>query len=451
MTYDISLSNNLLFLTPLGLILCGLVCFLYKDKAITIALFGSICTIFAVLQSYYNQESLSYVFGAFPSYAGIEFVADNYSKVFITFLTVPLFFILLSSRDSIVNSQSYGLLMIASGGFAGMALSSDLFNIYVFMEITSLSSYALVALSEKRDSSYSAFNYLIIGTIGATLYLLGIGLIYSITGALNLDDIKSILIIKESNHIELWGYGLITTGLLIKIGLFPCHFWMPKIYRNINHYLAAFFSIVSSNSMFFVLIKLLKNCFVIDHINGHFSDVFSYLAIASILYGSIYACFKRNIKESLAYSSISNYGLVLLAIFSGMNDGFTIAFIILIGHGIAKSGAFLSIKSENKLYLSLFLMSLIGVPPMIGFYAKWSLIKLLWLTSPVAIFIILTSSIMSLYYSLKIIENISIQPAGNIDKSSKIARWSMLLILLALSVNVKYIIKFLVGVNYVSA
>ena len=147
---------------------------------------------------YLNHEPVRYFFGGWPPPIGIEFVYDGLSSFFVLVINSVAFLVLIHSKkigDFEFPGKKmpfYALSMLMMLGFNGMVLTGDLFNLYVFLEISSLSSYALIAIGQ-RQAPFASFRYLIVGTVGGSFYLLGVGFLYTITGTLNIIDMTAML------------------------------------------------------------------------------------------------------------------------------------------------------------------------------------------------------------------------------------------------------------------
>jgi multicomponent Na+:H+ antiporter subunit D len=195
---------------------------------------ASFAMAFTLLMRVYNEGVISYHLGNWAPPIGIEYRMDMMNAFVLTVLTFISLISLVYARTSINNEIAshkqpvfYALYMLFTVGLFGMTATGDLFNIYVFLEITSLSGYALIAAGKKRYSLASSFNYLIIGTIGATFIVIGIGYIYVMTGTLNIVDAAIRLKELQGTTAVLAAYSFMLAGLLIKMAVFPLHFWLP--------------------------------------------------------------------------------------------------------------------------------------------------------------------------------------------------------------------------------
>jgi multicomponent Na+:H+ antiporter subunit D len=195
--------------------------------AATLSLFGFI--------NYLNNGTIRYFFGGWEPPIGIEFVYDGLSSFVVLAINTVALLVLIHSKH--ISKREYPgkempyftLAMLMMLGFNGMVLTGDLFNFYVFLEISSLASYALISIGEKQ-APFSAFKYLIIGTTGGALYLLGVGFLYTVTGTLNLIDMSAMLPMVAENTAVVAALILMIVGIGVKAALFPMHGWLPDAY-----------------------------------------------------------------------------------------------------------------------------------------------------------------------------------------------------------------------------
>ena len=182
-------------------------------------------------------DAFEYQLGGWPSPYGIVYRVDHFNAFVMLFVSALGALVLTYSppsvADEIPKSKQYLFYpsyLLCLTGLLGMCVTGDLFNVFVFLEISSLSSYALISLGKTRRAPLAAFQYLILGTIGATFFLLGIGLLYQITGTLNMADIAEKLAASDSKRAELVAFAFMTVGLFIKMAVFPLHTWLPNAY-----------------------------------------------------------------------------------------------------------------------------------------------------------------------------------------------------------------------------
>ena len=384
-----------------------------------------------------DGQKYGYLMGGWEAPYGIELGVDAFSALTLLVVTGASTLALLAGRHSIDTeiepdrqSLFYAAWLLALAGLVGIPVSADAFNIFVFMEISALSSYVLIAGGPDRRALPAVFKYLIMGTIGATFYLIGIGLIYLMTGTLNLADMT--LRIHEVADLKpiLVAAAFITIGLALKAAIFPLHAWLPNAYTFAPNAVTVF---LAACSIKVTLYLLLRFDFVVFQPNliGH--DVqFAYflmpLAVLAILIGSGVALFEPNLKRLLAYSSIAQIGYILLGASLVSLTGLTASILHMFNHALAKGALFLAvaalatrcsgIRLENIAGVSRSMpwtmgafvvagLSLIGVPGTAGFVSKWYLISAALgegLLGGVLIAVIVISSLMAVVYIWRVIE-----------------------------------------------
>ena len=196
-------------------------------------------------------------------------------------------------------------------GLLGISITGDMFNVFVFLEVTSLSSYALVAMGRGRRAPMAAYSYLIMGTIGGTFILVGIGFVYAITGTLNMAEIAEALQRPGmlANSTAIVSFGFLTVGVSIKLAVFPLYQWLPNAYSYAPSKVSAFLSATATKVSYYVLLRLFFGifgaAFIFKTIN--FQSILMPLSVIAMFVGSIAAIYQTNIKRLLAYSSISGW------------------------------------------------------------------------------------------------------------------------------------------------
>src|SRR6056297_2906798 len=259
--------------------------------------------------NYLNDGSLRYFFGGWEPPIGIEFVYDGLSAFFVLVINTVAFLVLIHSRK--ISKMEfpgkempyYSLAMLMMLGFNGMVLTGDLFNLYVFLEISSLSSYALIAIGDKR-APLASFRYLIIGTVGGSLYLLGVGFLYTVTGTLNIIDMHAMLpqVIGHSSVIA--ALVLMVVGVGVKAALFPLHGWLPDSYTFASSSSSALIAPIGTKVAAYILFRIVFYLFGVELTDAVIpvTTIVGSLACVGILYGSIMAIGQTEMKRMLAYS-----------------------------------------------------------------------------------------------------------------------------------------------------
>lgn len=380
----------------------------------------------------------SYAVGSWPPPYGIELVVDEFSALLLLIVTGASSAGLLIAHTNLEREIAgdrqhlfYTAWLLGLAGLSGIVVSGDAFNIFVFMEISSLATYILVAGGPKRQALAAVFKYLIMGTIGATFYLIGVGLIYMMTGTLNLADMEArISEVSEHNPVLVAG-GFITVGLALKAAVFPLHSWLPNAYTYAPHAVTVFIAACSTKVYLYVLLRF--DFFVFQgNLPGHiaqFSGFMLPLAIAAVLIGSGIALFEKDLKRLLAYSSIAQIGYILFGASLVSLTGLTAGIAHMFNHALAKGALFLAIASMASAFGKLTVdgiagaarrmpytmaafvvagLSLIGIPGTAGFIGKWYLVVAAVEVGPYGALLIvpiLASSLMAVLYVWKVVES----------------------------------------------
>jgi len=292
----------------------------------------------------------------------------------------------------------FAMYCLCLAGLLGIAITGDAFNLFVFLEISSLSTYVMIALGQKRKALVAAYHYLIMGTIGATFYVIGVGLLYLMTGTLNLADLAARLPAVNETRSVLAAIAFITVGIGLKLALFPLHQWLPNAYVSAPSVVTAFLSATATKVSVYVLLRFYFTVFGVEVLfRDHPVDkLLIALSIAAVLTMSLVALFQRDLKRMFAYSSVAQIGYITLGIGLANASGLTGAVAHLFNHGITKGALFLlaggvalrcggtdfaSLSGlSRRMPLTAFGivlagLSLIGIPGTAGFTTKWYLIS----------------------------------------------------------------------------
>ncbi|TDJ68708.1 MAG: monovalent cation/H+ antiporter subunit D family protein [Planctomycetota bacterium] len=378
---------------------------------------------------------ISYALGGFPVPYGIELSIDSLNALVLVIVTGISAIVLIGSPRSLEREVPterhylvYTAYLLCMTGLLGMTITGDAFNIFVFLEISSLSSYSLISMGRTRRAVTSAFQYLVMGTIGGTFILLGIGLLYMVTGTLNLADMSQRLAMTGANRTVLVSLAFIVAGTSIKLAVFPLHIWLPNAYTFAPAIVTAFLAATATKVAFYILARFVYGVYGVQLAFGELrlDAVLLPLALLAMFVASTVAIFQRDVKRMLAYSSVAQVGYMLLGMSLANVDGLTGGIVHLFNHALIKSGLFLvmavvllSVGSTRlddmrglgrklPLTMAAFVLGglgLIGVPGTAGFVSKWYLIlgaleDGLW---PVAVLTLL-SSLLAVVYVWRVIE-----------------------------------------------
>lgn len=378
-----------------------------------------------------------YALGGWEAPYGIALEVDAFSALLLLVLSAASTAALLAGKASLDQQIEahrqplfFSAWLLALAGLAGILVSADAFNIFVFMEISSLASYVLIAGGPDRRSLPAVFKYLIMGTIGATFYLIGVGLIYMMTGTLNLADMELRIHEVADQRPILVAAGFITVGLALKAAVFPLHVWLPNAYTYAPHAVSVFLAACATKVSLYVMLRL---DFVVFQQNllGHdvqFAAFLMPLAVLAILVGSAVALFESNIKRLLAYSSVAQIGYIMLGATLVSVPGLTAGLLHIFNHALSKGALFLAVMCLSTRFAGLQLsqlagaarsmpwtmsamvvagLSLIGVPGTAGFISKWYLLTAALdegLPGIALVVVIVLGSLMAVVYIWRIIE-----------------------------------------------
>ncbi len=385
----------------------------------------------------FEGQDYSYNMGSWPAPFGIELGVDAFSAILLLIVTGASALALLAGRSSLdadieADRQPffYAAWLLALAGMSGILVSADAFNIFVFMEISALASYVLVASGGDRRALPAVFKYLIMGTIGATFYLIGIGLIYLMTGTLNLADMELRIHEVADQKPILVAAGFITIGLALKAAVFPLHMWLPNTYTFAPTIVTVFLAACSTKVSLYLLLRFDFFVFQPNLVNHdiQFSYYLMPLAVLAILVASGVALFEQNLKRMLAYSSVAQIGYIMLGASLVSLTGLTASVVHMFNHALAKGALFLAVAclatriTEFRLAdisgaarhmpwtMGAFVvggLSLIGVPGTAGFISKWYLISAALdegIIGVALVAVIVVSSLMAMSYIWRVVE-----------------------------------------------
>ena len=377
---------------------------------------------------------LSYPFGNWPPPFGIEYRVDA-ANAFVALLVAGMAAItLLWAPKSVAveidgrHGTFYALFLLALAGLLGITLTGDAFNIFVFLEISSLATYTLIAYGRDRRALLAAFRYLIMGTVGATFLLIGIAFLYMVTGTLNMADLAERLPELRDNNAVRAALAFIIVGMGLKLAMMPLHLWLPNAYAYAPNFVTIFLAGTATKVALYVMLRFIFTVFAPDYsfVVLPLSTVLMVLAVAGMFAGSWVAMFQIHMKRMLAYSSVAQVGYMVLGVSLATLTGLTAAFLHLFNHALIKTALFMAIgcvmyrTGSAKLddlrglgrqmpwtltAFALAGLSIIGVPTTAGFISKWYLVLASveagawWLVALVVI-----TSMMAVYYIWRVIE-----------------------------------------------
>lgn len=388
---------------------------------------------------------ISYELGNWPAFWGIEYRVDQLNA-FVLLVVAGIAFLTTiyacrSVQREIPADRSnffYAVWLLAITGLLGITMTGDAFNVYVLLEISSLTIYALIAMGKDRDrrALTASLRYLILGSVGASFILLGIGYLLMVTGTLNMSDMHDQLA-KLPNAVRhrtvLVAFAFLLVGLSLKMALFPLHMWLPKAYTFAPSAVSALLAATATKVGVYMAFRFLFSIFGV-----HFSFVAMpshtiLLACASVgvVVSSLNAIRQDNVKRMLAYSSIAQIGYIVMGFSLANRDGIAASLIHIFNHALMKGGMFMAIGAVAYRFgntdlatlrglgrrmpwtagaLALGGLSLVGFPLTAGFISKWYLATAaidagIW---PLVL-VILVGSLLALVYIWRLIEALYVQ------------------------------------------
>lgn len=388
-----------------------------------------------LLQQVQAHGTLSYALGGWAAPWGIEYRLDAANALIQLLVALVAAVVLPYARWSagreIEAERMPGFnaaILLLLAGLLGITATGDAFNVFVFLEISSLSTYTLIALGRDRRALTSAFRYLIMGTVGATFYLIGVGLLYAMTGTLNMADLGQRLAEVEATRTVHTAVAFIVVGVSLKLALFPLHLWLPNAYTYAPSAVTALLAATATKVAVYVLVRFLWTIFGIEFSFGELplSGVLAALAVTGMLVASVVAIGQSDVKRLLAYSSVAQIGYAVAGLSLASTLGLTAALLHLFNHALMKGALFMALgcvawrmggtRIEHFRGLGRSMpwtmaafvaggLSLIGVPLTVGFISKWYLVLAAleqgwwWL-----VLAIVASSLMAVAYIWRVVE-----------------------------------------------
>lgn len=442
-------------LIPISLILFAFIAAVFgvmqfklsRHVAMLGALIAFVLSIAGTIQVLQNGP-MHYSFGGWPPPYGIEFVLDTLSafmvlvitgigSILLMFPTKPGFMI-----DEQKGATVYTVVLMLLAGLCGMVLAGDLFNLYVFLEISSLSTFALISLGGGK-AAVASFRYLIMASIGGCFYLLGVGFIYFSVGSVNMADVLQLLPAVYDSPSVIGGAILMVTGLCVKMALFPLHTWLPDSDTYAPPVVAALSAAVQIEVAAYVIIRLTLNVFSPEFMIGltPITDIIAWISAAGIIIASIMAIAQQNFRRMLAYSSVAQIAYVGLGIGLANPLGIVGGIFHIMAHSLMKGSLFLiagGIRHHTGIWnindfqglgrrmpwtigaFTIAAMGMIGIPPTAGFFSKWYLLLgSIEGNQWVFVAVILISSLLNAVYFFRIIEKAFSPPAESPSSVSK--------------------------------
>ena len=438
----------ILFLLPLfAAISMPVVCLKHRhwSQPISLTILAAMVLVSILnLHNVVNHGEVRYAFSGWTAPLGIEWVADGLASVILVLLSVlGLLGVVFTGPTSpkalggrIVHY--YTLILLFFSALTGIVFARDLFNLFVFLEVAAISSYALIGVAGGR-ALFAAFRYLILGTIGASIYLLGVSYLYAVTGTLNMADMADKLPFLLGSKALVGGLLFIFIGLGIKMALVPFHAWMPEAYAyapdSVSPILASLLTKIALLAWVRIIYWVLNASIVVYGIP--ILLLVAVLGALAAVIGASLALAQRDLKMMFAYGGISHIGIILIGIGQGNQTGFVGGIFYLLNDAVMQAALFFLAgvafchygvrtiddigrvgKQAPWLTGSLIVIALgmVGLPPTGGFFGKWNIILgALEAGNYVSVAAVVLSTLLTLAYFVKLFEGIFRQTSTRLD------------------------------------
>lgn len=388
--------NNLILLVVLPLLSAFLIPVVAKYSSQLARMCGPVVLVFilvliATSWDSIGVESFAIFLGGFLPSVGIVFYIDHFSLMLSALIALML--LVVWPWNDYVPARLYSLYMLLGAASFGLVLSADLFNLYVFYELLAVATYGLIAASpaSKTNSSAAAvasLRYLFVSAAGSVMLLLGIAIIYTMTGTLNIAYLATM---TDQLHgmAGLSAFALIAVGTGVKAEMFPVNSWVPEVYGTVSKPLVALLAGLISKLAVVLIIRVLLMMFQ----QPEALQLLLAVGILGVISGEMVAWRAKDVMRMLSFSSIAQLGLIFIAFSIAGKAGLWIGLALMLHHLLVKGGLFLLADKMNGSFESLrgfakqspmvvalflvFILSLLGIPPFPGFWIKWLLIMTL--------------------------------------------------------------------------
>lgn len=407
---------------------------------VIIALSISVVSAIGILHTVMKQGTISYWLGGWEPPWGIEYAIDHLNAFVALIVVFMAFLVAIYSKKSIEKELPehkmptfYSLFLLNITGLLGMTVTGDMFNLFVLIEIASFTAYGLVAIGEE-GALLASFRYVVMGTIGACFYLIGVGYLYIMTGSLNMADLAQLLPHLYHSEAVLVAFAFLMVGVAIKIALFPLHAWLPDAYTHapstVSALIAATMTKVGAYVMIRIMFTVFEPYFSIELIPA--TTILGWMALAAMLFGTIVAIAQSDLKRILCYILIAEVGYIVMGISLGnrmgltgailhiLNDAFMMACLFLVGGAIIHKIGTRDIRHFRHLNrkmpftmgsFTIAALSVIGIPPLCGFFSKWYLVLgAIDAKNWILLAALLLSSLLAIVVFFRVLENVYFEP-----------------------------------------
>jgi NADH-quinone oxidoreductase subunit N len=359
-------------------------------------------------------------------------VADNFALfVNLVLCAVGLLTILLSwgtaERDGLPTGEYHALVLFAVAGMMLMGSTNDLLIIFIAVEIMSLGVYVLTGIKRSSEAgAEGAFKYFVLGAFSSAFFLYGIALAYAATGSTKLDRIGLAVAssVSDPNILLIMAMLLLLIGLAFKVSAVPFHMWTPDAYQGAPTLVTAFMSTGVKAAAFAAFVRIFLSA--LEPLRGEWIQILTWLSILTMVIGTVVGVAQTNVKRLLAYSSIAHAGYLLVGLVAASDIGKTAVLFYLAAYAITNLGAFgviAALSTPDRQHddirdfaglwherpgmaalLTIFLLSLGGFPPTVGFIAKWYIFNAAIHQNLISLAIIgVLSSVVSVFFYLRIV------------------------------------------------
>jgi multicomponent Na+:H+ antiporter subunit D len=419
-----------------------------------IALSAMSLTSLAALKQTIDLGPIRYPLSGWLPPIGIEWRLDGFSGLAMVLISLVALAAVVYAGPGVRTALApkvahfYTLVMLLISALTGMVMAADLFNLFVFLEVAALTGYALVAVGGGL-AMLAAFRYLILGTIGASFYLLGVGYLYASTGTLNMADLAQKLPGLLESKAVLTGLVFIIIGLGIKMALVPLHGWLPDAYAHapeaISPLLASLITKVALVALARIIFWIWGAEVVWDEVP--FMVYLAWIGAIATLAGAFLALSEQNIRRTFAYGGISHVGLVVMGISLGNLTGFAGGIFYLMTDAVMQLGLFFVAGAMASYYgvreladlahlrgrmpwmtttLIVTALSMVGIPPTGGFFGKWYILMgALEMKNYAAVGVIILGTVLTLVYFARILEKMFVEARKAPGQNGFEAPWEM--------------------------
>ncbi|MAV25331.1 MAG: cation:proton antiporter [Gammaproteobacteria bacterium] len=354
-----------------------------------------------------DTGGFSYHLGGWAPPVGIEYRLDLLSAFVLLVLTAVFFVCQLYAGSLTVASSSkevppaiapafFAATLLCIAGLMGIVVTGDVFNLFVFLEISSLATYAMISLGRDRRALTAAFQYLVLGTIGATFFLIGVGLLYAETGTLNMREMSMLIPDLVDRQTAFTGMTFVIIGLALKLAIFPLHLWLPNAYTEAPSVVTVLLAGTSTKVAFYALARMVVSVFGVETVvETPLPRLLLIVGSLAVLFTSAQAILQANVKRLLAYSSVAQIGYMVIGLGLLTTEGLAAGFVHLFNHALTKTGLFMAVGIMMLVSLDARLsslaglgrqmpwtsaavvitaFSLVGIPGTAGFISKWALL-----------------------------------------------------------------------------